>query len=36
VIGNLHAERFYVACGFHSIGTVDTRFGVGLDMRRPL
>ena len=36
VIGNPHAERFYVACGFQTTGTVDTRFGTGLDMRRPL
>src|SRR5215510_651900 len=36
VIGNPHAEGFYVACGFRVTGTVDTRFGVGLAMRRPL
>jgi len=36
VIGNPHAEGFYVSCGFRAIGTVDTRFGVGLDMQRPL
>ena len=36
VIGNPHAEGFYVSCGFHAAGTVDTRFGVGLDMRRAL
>ena len=36
VIGNPHAEGFYVSCGFHVTGTIDTRFGVGLDMRRPL
>jgi GNAT superfamily N-acetyltransferase len=36
VIGNPHAERFYVACGFRVTGTIDTRFGVGLAMRRPL
>lgn len=36
VIGNPHAEGFYVSCGFRVIGTVDTRFGVGLEMRRPL
>jgi GNAT superfamily N-acetyltransferase len=36
VIGNPHAEGFYVACGFRVIGMVETRFGVGLDMRRPL
>ena len=36
VVGNPHAEGFYIACGFRVTGTVDTRFGVGLDMRRPL
>jgi GNAT superfamily N-acetyltransferase len=36
VIGNPHAEGFYLACGFCVTGTVDTRFGVGLTMRRPL
>src|SRR4051812_6866110 len=36
VIGNPHAEGFYVSCGFRVTGTIDTRFGVGLDMRRPL
>jgi GNAT superfamily N-acetyltransferase len=36
VIGNPHAEGFYVACGFRATGTIDTQFGVGLDMRRPL
>jgi GNAT superfamily N-acetyltransferase len=36
VIGNPHAEGFYVSCGFSVTGTVDTRFGVGLAMRRPL
>ena len=36
VIGNPHAEGFYVSCGFRVIGTVDTRFGVGFAMRRPL
>src|SRR6266850_251364 len=30
VIGNPHAEGFYVSCGFRVTGTVDTRFGVGL------
>src|SRR5580765_4750116 len=33
VTGNPHAEGFYVRCGFRVTGTVDTRFGVGLDMR---
>ncbi len=36
VIGNPHAEAFYRACGFESIGTATTRFGVGLLMRRVL
>ena len=36
VIGNPHAEGFYVSCGFHVTGTFDTRFGPGLAMRRPL
>jgi GNAT superfamily N-acetyltransferase len=36
VIGNPHAEGFYVSCGFHVTGTIDTRFGAGLAMRRPL
>lgn len=33
VIGNPHAERFYHACGFKSVGTTATRFGPGLLMR---
>jgi GNAT superfamily N-acetyltransferase len=36
VVGNPHAEGFYAACGFHATGTVATRFGVGVTMRRPL
>ena len=36
VIGNPHAEGFYVSCGFRATGTIDTRFGVGLAMRRAL
>ena len=36
VIGNPHAEGFYVSCGFRVTGTVNTRFGVGLAMRRSL
>ena len=36
VVGNPHAEGFYTSCGFRVTGTVDTRFGVGLAMRRPL
>jgi N-acetylglutamate synthase-like GNAT family acetyltransferase len=33
VVGNPHAEAFYIACGFKAIGTVETRFGAGLQMR---
>jgi N-acetylglutamate synthase-like GNAT family acetyltransferase len=33
VIGNPHAKGFYAACGFHVIGTSETRFGTGLLMR---
>jgi len=36
VIGNPHAEGFYISCGFRVTGTIETRFGLGLDMRRPL
>ena len=36
VIGNRHAEQFYLACGFSVIGNFDTRFGPGLLMRLPL
>lgn len=36
VVGNPHAEGFYIACGFRTAGTVDTRFGAGLAMQRPL
>jgi GNAT superfamily N-acetyltransferase len=36
VIGNPHAEGFYTSCGFHVTGSVNTRFGVGLAMRRSL
>jgi len=36
VIGNPHAEGFYRSCGFQLTGTVETRFGAGLAMRRPL
>lgn len=34
VVGNPHAESFYLACGFEVIGTTNTRFGPGLLMRR--
>lgn len=36
VIGNPHAEGFYTACGFQTVGTHQTRFGVGLSMRKNL
>lgn len=36
VIGNPHAEDFYLACGFRLTGTAETRFGTGLLMRRLL
>ena len=36
VVGNPHAEGFYLACGFKRIGTVETRFGAGLSMRKML
>ena len=36
VVGNPHAEGFYRACGFEMLGTVDTRFGVGLSFKRTL
>jgi GNAT superfamily N-acetyltransferase len=36
VIGNPHAEEFYLSCGFNTIGQSETRFGPGLLMLRPL
>jgi GNAT superfamily N-acetyltransferase len=36
VIGNPHAQGFYVSCGFCVTGTIETRFGLGLTMRRAL
>ena len=36
VVGNPHAEGFYKACGFQSIGRQQMRFGVGLLMKRAL
>lgn len=33
VIGNPHAEGFYDACGFESLGTVETELGTGLRLR---
>jgi len=34
VIGNPHAQDFYIACGFRLTGTAETRFGPGLLMRK--
>jgi N-acetylglutamate synthase-like GNAT family acetyltransferase len=36
VVGNPHAEGFYTACGFRTIGVVETRFGGGLAMQLAL
>jgi N-acetylglutamate synthase-like GNAT family acetyltransferase len=36
VLGNPHAEDFYNACGFNTLGTKQTRFGSGLVMKRVL
>jgi len=36
VVGNPHAEHFYGSCGFETVGSEQTRFGVGLLMRRIL
>jgi GNAT superfamily N-acetyltransferase len=36
VIGNPHAEAFYVSCGFKMIGWTETRFGPAQLMRRDL
>jgi len=36
VLGNPHAENFYHACGFDTLGTNQTRFGTGLLMKRTL
>ena len=36
VVGNPHAKEFYIACGFTQTGIVETRFGVGLLMRKEL
>ena len=36
VVGNPHADRFYLACGFKMIGTAETRFGVGLLLQKSL
>ena len=34
VVGNPHAESFYLACGFEMTGITETRFGAGLLLRK--
>jgi GNAT superfamily N-acetyltransferase len=36
VIGNPHAEEFYLSCGFSTMGRSETRFGSALLMRKEL
>jgi N-acetylglutamate synthase-like GNAT family acetyltransferase len=36
VVGNPHAESFYLACGFEMTGMTETRFGAGLLLRKIL
>jgi GNAT superfamily N-acetyltransferase len=36
VVGNPHAEGFYLSCGFKMLGRKQMRFGTGLLMRREL
>jgi GNAT superfamily N-acetyltransferase len=36
VLGNPHAEAFYRSCHFAVVGTQQTRFGIGLLMKRSL
>lgn len=36
VVGNPHAKGFYSTCGFEVVGEHQTRFGVGLAMRKAL
>jgi len=36
VVGNPHAEAFYLACGFTHAGAIETRFGVGFLLRKQL
>jgi GNAT superfamily N-acetyltransferase len=36
VVGNPHAEGFYSACGFDTLGTKQMRFGAGLVMKMVL
>ncbi len=34
VVANLHAEHFYLACGFKALGSAQTQFGIALSMRK--
>jgi GNAT superfamily N-acetyltransferase len=36
VVGNVHAKQFYLSCGFSIVGSFETRFGLGLLMRKTL
>lgn len=36
VVGNIHAKQFYLSCGFTVVGDFQTRFGLGLLMRKAL
>ena len=36
VVGNIHAKQFYLSCGFTIVGSFETRFGLGLLMRKAL
>lgn len=36
VVGNAHAKRFYLSCGFTVVGSFETRFGPGLLLRKAL
>ena len=36
VVGNRHAEQFYLACGFEMIGRTQTRFGLALLLQKTL
>jgi GNAT superfamily N-acetyltransferase len=36
VVGNTHAKQFYLSCGFSIVGSFETRFGLGLLMRKTL
>ena len=36
VVGNPHAEGFYLACGFQQVGTIQTQFGPGMALLKAL